>query len=1041
MNIHFSIIILGVNLFFLIQTYGKKNNGNSNSIINNNNNNKANVSSNVNSNASIVRDTTFLTNNDCSILYTVLEELSISKSHIIYQDFNKSSRCCNISEEYISCNENNNILKVNLSDNNIIENFECNITSINYPSISVINTINLSNNPMSGNLDFLIKFTNLKELNVAGYNNFKGFLTNKESIKLETCYKPCNEIFQARYEPDYWPYPCVKSCLSSFNPNSLEHQDLYSSVILKNLIDHNSNYNSKFNSLDCIKTSSIKTSNFIIPPPKKQTNGTKTSSINNDSQNYHPRMESIRTQTPINSPRKRYKSNITSICSRHDSIIKTSIAPPIANSNETSPGHSFKQQLFNSINSIKNITKEMIEGHDHIVNSVHSSYPAYPEDANLSRLSVASVKGSIVSPVLYDSNHDENENGSSESSFLRKEYMKGENLRYKENDRQSISSISSGHFEVNKISIPSPVYNNELKEKKIIKSGSSLLQKQETLEYSGEENHDSYSFHQKENEYLGESQCQLISDGKTILESNSFSEEYINGIDMTSETLKISDATHNPPIEHISLPNDAITNHQINKLIQEKHYSSDVVYSNTDMDQKLKRFNSVYDTIISTEKIDNNINPKDIINNIKCVKVRLTDSTDDSISIEDSISSSDDHDHHKNIPDNTSYLGIKSMDKKIIENSSDRGTYNSGSVINDIDHYYLDDKFTSRVNCHRNRKSHLNMNNINNKRLTGLLKKSYQKSENNSISIKRNYINTDKENINNENNNEQMAYQLHPLERSNEVIINSIINGHDDSENTYYYKQNLSETTLPRFYDQESNSFNCSSQSTLSVIKRNNSSSVYEHANNISQYNNKYRKLRNLRMPSININRKPSTINIKKIPIDNSILINKLSNSEYNGRNEYYNSGDTSTINSVKNNRLYPNFDVDLYRSNSNPIPRPTLYNDNEHDLPPVKRFYSTLKRSRINKGYDQFKCSDIFEIKRSKKFIDDKYRENSQIFYDYDAQFYSPISPEEEEDYEILNINDDDKDMDNNIDNQIPLSPEKYYSIKEYVKSVSSNT
>jgi len=38
---------------------------------------------------------------------------------------------------------------------------------------------------------------------------------NKENMKLETCYKPCNEIFQSKYEPDYWPYPCVKSCLSS----------------------------------------------------------------------------------------------------------------------------------------------------------------------------------------------------------------------------------------------------------------------------------------------------------------------------------------------------------------------------------------------------------------------------------------------------------------------------------------------------------------------------------------------------------------------------------------------------------------------------------------------------------------------------------------------------------------------------------------------------------------------------------------------------------------------------------------------------------
>jgi hypothetical protein len=104
---------------------------------------------------------------------------------------------------------------------------------------------------MKGNLDFLIKFTKLNELNVAGFNNFEGFINNKESISLKKCYKPCNEKFQSSYTPEYWPYPCVKSCLSSVNFDSLEYIDLYSSVIMKNSVEE-SYFSSKLNTIDYI---------------------------------------------------------------------------------------------------------------------------------------------------------------------------------------------------------------------------------------------------------------------------------------------------------------------------------------------------------------------------------------------------------------------------------------------------------------------------------------------------------------------------------------------------------------------------------------------------------------------------------------------------------------------------------------------------------------------------------------------------------------------------------------------------------------------
>ena len=62
---------------------------------------------------------------------------------------------------------------------------------------------------------FFIIYIYILLLNVAGFNNFEGFINNKESISLKKCYKPCNEKFQSSYTPEYWPYPCVKSCLSS----------------------------------------------------------------------------------------------------------------------------------------------------------------------------------------------------------------------------------------------------------------------------------------------------------------------------------------------------------------------------------------------------------------------------------------------------------------------------------------------------------------------------------------------------------------------------------------------------------------------------------------------------------------------------------------------------------------------------------------------------------------------------------------------------------------------------------------------------------
>ncbi|OUM59585.1 hypothetical protein PIROE2DRAFT_14831 [Piromyces sp. E2] len=1049
-------------------------NSNTNSNVNTNTNSNENSNTNTNANSNIDTKQTLAvsnspTNNDCSILYTVLEELSVPKSHVIYKNYNNTSRCCNLSEEYINCNENNNIFEVKLgglstteinfpcSVLNLPRNFECNITSMNYPSISVINNIN-----------------------VAGFNDFKGFITNKENIKLETCYKPCNENFQSKYEPDYWPYPCIKSCLSSFNSNSLEYQDLYSSIILKNSIDNNSIYNSKLNSLDCIiltifigiiifyilyfynnvlrknKTNRIKTPTFGISPPKKQNDSTKTSSIHNDSQNYHPRMESIRTQTPINSPRKRSKSNINSVNSHHDSIIKTSISPSMMNDNEIPHRQSFKQHLYNSLNSIKNMTKEMIEGHDPMESSVHSSYPAYPEECvNLSRLSVESVKGSIASQVLYDSNNDGK--SSPESSFSKKEEEK---FLYKNNNRQSVSSVSA-HFDINDISVPSPVYNNELREKSIVKSNHSPLQPQNQLEYSGEsveENHEEY-YYDDDDEYMLDSRERLISEGKTVLDTNSFTEEYINEVDKTSETLKISEVSLPvmTGIECRSIRNNEIDYSPIKSInqVQEDPRYSDHSNRNSEIDPMPIKLVPGNDSMNEINKShEDNLNSKEFIN-IECVKVTVTEPTNDneSISIEDSLSSKDEI-HNKNIPDNTSYLGMKSLNKKVVDNS-DRRTYDSGSILKDIDYSYNENGKTPKTSLPRSKRSYLSRNNVNNKRLSNLLRKSYQQSENNSICFKRNLINCDydKENINSENINDHVVHKLPPLEISNEIIINSILNGHDDSEHTYYHKQNMSETTLPRFYDHENNSFNCSSQSTLSVIKRNNSSSVYEHTNNMSPYDNNYRKLRNLRMSSININRKPSTINVTKIPIDNNIIITNKNDVECNSNHGKYSGGgdggsSSSTassirLDSIKDDRIYSKSEVDLYRSNSNPIPRPKLYNVNEYDLPLIKRFNSTLQRSKTTRGYHQFKYSDIFEIRKSKKFIDSKYRDNDQVFCNYDAQLYSPISPEEEiqgmdeeEEYgsEIFNYN---NDM-NYFDIQRSLSPIQYSSPKEYIKSLS---
>jgi len=811
-------------------------------------------------------------------------------------------------------------------------------------------------------------------------------------------------------------------------------------------------------------TQKIKTPTLVVPPPKKQNGGTKTPSIHNDSHKYHPRMESIRT-TPINSPRKRSKSNINSINSHHDSIIKTSITPTMINGNEIPHRISFKQHLMNSLNSLKNVTKEIIETHEPVesnVSNVHSSYPAYPEEyPNLSRLSVESVKGSIISPVLYDSNNDEKE--SPESSFSKKDDIHDGGFHYKDNNRQSISSISA-HFDINEISVPSPVYNNELREKSIVKSSNSLLQPQNPLEYSGESDKEKQKeyYYYNNDEYLVENQDKLISEGKTMLEINTFTEECVNGVDMTSETINIPEVNQPmiPDIENISIQNGGIDNNNgsikmLNQTQEDTNYLN-INNRNSGIDQrpiKLSSSNNSMKKRNSNGSNSNIVNSKEYINNIECVKVNMTDQTvdTDSISIEDSLSSKDEI-HSRIIPDNTSYLGIKSLNKNKIEDS-ERRTYDSGSILKDIDYAYNDNRITSKPSVQRSKKSYVSRSNINNKRLSNLLRKSYQKSESNSISFKRNLISSeyDKENINYENINEHMIHPFPQLEISNEIIINSMLNGHDDSEHTYYQKQNMSETTLPRFYDHENNSFNCSSQSTLSVIKRNNSSSVYEHTNNMSPYDNNYRKLRNLRMSSININRKPSTININKIPVDNSIIINNNKKDiEYNSNHGIYNSDSSSTdssirLDSIKYDKIYPKSEVDLYRSNSNPIPRPKLYNLSEYDLPSVKRFYSTLQRSKTTRGYNQFKYSDIFEIRKSKKFIENRCRGNSQVFCNYDAQLYSQVNPEEE----VQDIDEEDEYNDsvfnyngdmNYFDIQRTLSPIDYSSTKEYVRSLSRN-
>ncbi|ORX85908.1 hypothetical protein BCR32DRAFT_241418 [Anaeromyces robustus] len=638
---------------------------------------------------------------------------------------------------------------------------------------------------------------------------------------------------------------------------------------------------------------------------------------------HHPRVESIRTQTPINSPRKRTISNNNSIISRHDpdhdSIIKTSIMDEstITDDNDITPRRkSVKKNLFNSTSST--IGKETII--EDTVNSERPLFSNYPDEyTNFSRLSVESVKGSEITPMYYkygfntttediEGEEEEVENKILTSNVLTR---KSSTLSKK---RNTISS-RSGHFDIiNEISIPSPAFHDDPRQKRIIKNRSSLVNSNEV--------------------------DQIISEGKTMLDTNSFTEEIIHDASLSSETYKISEVNKERVISSI-LPDRSLRNTSEDFLME----------CSSDYDQKN----------IKRSKSKNLTTPKDyrdeldtLDNNSKYIKVSVYDIPDnESISIEDSISSKDEAHNKKNIPDNTSYLGIKSYKKKIkYRNNELRGTSASSSV-----------EIIDFIN--RNRKNFMNRNDINSKRLSNLLRRSFQKSDNNSISLKKNLINHE-ENYDDDNNNEDdindiindnkenifidndqsLMHTLPPLEFSNDIIINSIFNGRDDSEQTYYHKQNISETTLPRYNDPEDEGFQ--------------------------------------------------------------------------------------------------KMEIDLYRSNSNPVPRTKLNSINDYELRPVKRFYSTMQRSNPFKNIytNNFKCSDIFEIRKSKKNItDSKYqRGNSQILYSYD-QIYSPVAGhEDEDDYDRTNYyssSSGNNDI-NYLDNiRRTLSPLDNYSSpkKEYMR------
>ena len=66
---------------------------------------KTQINSQLNTNNSTTYD-------DCRILYTVIEELSILKTHEIFKDFKITSPCCNLSSKYVLCDVNNSIYEV-----------------------------------------------------------------------------------------------------------------------------------------------------------------------------------------------------------------------------------------------------------------------------------------------------------------------------------------------------------------------------------------------------------------------------------------------------------------------------------------------------------------------------------------------------------------------------------------------------------------------------------------------------------------------------------------------------------------------------------------------------------------------------------------------------------------------------------------------------------------------------------------------------------------------------------------------------------------
>jgi len=844
----------------------------------------------------------------------------------------------------------------------------------------------------------------------------------------------------------------------------LGYLDIYSSIILKNSIDNDSNYNSKFNALDYIfiitffaivvfyilyfyynllkkerNNKNIKTPSTLISSAPKKRNSLQKNG-------YHPRVESIRTQTPMDSPRKKSISNHSSLISNNDSIIKSSILPSI-NNNEIAERQSLKQQLYNLTN---NVNQDHGESHDQSNENIYSSYPLSPENCqNLSRLSIESVKGSEVTSLFFDANNEKEDKRRSKAiSFSKNKDIDENSFLYKNNDSNSISSIS-GHFDVNEISVPSPVCNHELRCKSIVKSRNSLLKIQQSMEDEPSNSKDSYL---NSDLYIIESKERLISEGNSIFETSSFTEEIINRTDVSPETFKIPEI-HNimPSIGGTSIKNNddyIIENesytYEQDKLLESFYRNEDYVSLNSSdiEEEKPINLNSYGSTTVFDNHLKRSKNLKNDINDDDYIKVRVSDEIDnenESISIEDSISSKDEN-QNKNIPDNTSYLGTGRLNKNKIDVNNDDIHSDSESILKNLKYSDNGDEMPLnseelelKVSSLNRKRNIINRNKIiNTKKFSSLLKKSVQRSES---------TEDEKENINIENINKIMANKRPPLEISNDIIVSSILTGHDDSEHTYYNKQNLSESTLSKFYNHENNSFNFSSPSTLAIIKRNNSSSVYEYTNNRSPYDSNYRKLRNLRMSSINMKRKPSSRKINKTLIGKNIIIENKSNID-NGNHENY-SGDSSAgssigIGSVQEENLYQKEDVDLFRSYSNPVPKTKLKNVNETDLRPVKRFYSTMQRSHPSRNYNtNFKYGEVFEIIKYKNNVynnnynNSKYRENSQSLSNNDNHMYSPISPEDE-DFDRINYN-----CSNELKNasiRRTLSPTEYSSPKECV-------